>query len=438
MTEQPTEADFEKAASDFFENKKIVIVDHSPACREGVKGVLLDYGVYDNQVKTFSRFDEAQQYIEAEKPSVIMTEFAFKEDSALELIPVVNSYLKSQLDKLFVIVTNNATETAVAEAAEEDVDAYVLKPFSRLYLREYLAKTIYPKLYPSDYTKTIELGKSHLKSGEFDPAQLMFTKAKTLSDNPSLAHYYLGKVEEARENMDGALEQYVAGLEFNPLHYRCLSARFNALEKMKKMEEAYAIAQKLVAHYPMSADRLGKVIQLAVFTHHFADVQKYFDVFKKLQNRPESLVKTVQAALYVCGKFLVQKGMEESALKAFRDAIVTSEYDLSLIEKSVRFLLENSMPGGSENVLRLFPMEKRTETSFQVLELLVSAQTDPPERFTNKAKDKIKEGLSSPEIYLCLAQSLKAMEDERGCQNTLYEAIEKFPDQAEMFKKKLG
>ena len=78
MTEQISEADLEKAATDFFENKKIVIVDHSPACREGVKGVLLDYGVYDNQVKTFSRFDEAHQYIEQEKPEVIMTEYSFK------------------------------------------------------------------------------------------------------------------------------------------------------------------------------------------------------------------------------------------------------------------------------------------------------------------------------------------------------------------------
>ena len=437
MSEKLTQEQLEECARTFFTNKKVLIVDRSPACREGAKGVVLDFGAKDGQIRTCSRFDEALKYIEEEQPHVVMTDFAFGEHSAMEFLPVVSSYMSSHLEKLFVIITNNASETAVAEAAEGDVDAFVLKPFSRLFFREYLLKVIYPKLHPSDYLTHLEKGKVYLKQGMLDDAERSFEEARKIADEPALAFFFLGQVQEARENWDKAADLYGQGLNANSVHYRCLLARFQLLEKQKKLDEAYGAAQKLITHFPMNAERLGKIMQLAVFTHNFADVQRYFDQFKKLEHRPEDLVKTVQAALYVCGKFLVQKGMEESALKAFRDAIVTSGHDLDLIEKSVTFLLDHKMAGGAANTLRLYPMEKRDSNDYQILDLFVLSQTEPLEIFVRKAREKIKTGDSSPELYFCVADGQKESGDLRGFEITLFEGMEKFPERAEEFKKRL-
>jgi CheY-like chemotaxis protein len=358
----------ERTARQYLKAKKILIIDHSAASREGLKSLFLDLGVEENQMISSVKFSDALETMKEHKPSIIISEFYVGEQSALELSTEMNSYLENRLEKLFMIVTTNASETAVAEAAEGDVDAYVLKPFSKNHLREHILKIIYPKLNPSEYVQLIEQGKRHLELKEWDEAEKCFKKAEPICESRSSLYYYLGKTNEGRGKLDEAFTCYEECLKESPLNFRCLNSKLEILEKQEKYPEAYGVAQVINAAFPMSPHRLGKVIQLAVFTQNFAEVQKLFDKFKKLEKPPISLKKMVSAALYVCGKFLVQKNMEESALRAFRDAIITGNSDPLVIEKSVTFLLEAGQKNTAEILFKLYPPERRHESHFQKLE----------------------------------------------------------------------
>ena len=366
-------AEYEKSARQYLMGKKVLLVDHSAACREGIKDLLIDLGAEESLIQSALSLKKAFEIVERYQPSIVVSEFRLGQESALELSPKMNNYLESRSEKLFMIVTSNATESAVAEAAEGEVDAYILKPFSRHHLQDFLLKVIYPKMNPSPYLQLLEKGKSFLSKAQWDSAESCFQQALVLTEKPSSIYFYLGKIQEQQNRMEAALNFYQKGITFNPLHFRCLGSKLDVLEKLQKYNEAYSVAQVLNNNFPMSPLRLGKAIQLAVYTQNFSDVQKLYDKFKKLEYKTTVLTKIVSAALHVCGKFLIQREMSESALKAFRDSIATDNHEPTAIERSVKYLAQVGNKNGAESLLKLYPSEKRHESHFQSLEQLVSS-----------------------------------------------------------------
>ncbi|MFM9577942.1 hypothetical protein, partial [Streptomyces turgidiscabies] len=87
-------------------------------------------------------------------------------------------------------------------AAEEDVDAYILKPFTAELVRKVISQAILKKLEPSKYLQTIEEGKNFLEDKHFPEAEEMFRKAIALDPTPTLALYYHGYAQAVRQAMD--------------------------------------------------------------------------------------------------------------------------------------------------------------------------------------------------------------------------------------------
>src|SRR5690606_13255766 len=98
---------------------------------------------------------------------------------------------------------------------EEDVDVFILRPYTIKGFSEILMRTVLGKLYPSDYVKTIREGKGLLEKGQLDEAFALFEKATTLNEKPTLAYYYKAQTEIARGNLEKAEENYSAGLKVN-------------------------------------------------------------------------------------------------------------------------------------------------------------------------------------------------------------------------------
>ena len=142
------------------------------------------------------------------------------------------------------MVTANSTESAVAEAAEEDVDSYILKPFTTEKLKIYVLRAAERKFRPDPYRKTIQDGKALLKSGDPGRAADLFTRAAGLHQKPALAHYYHGQAKVKQIQYDPAEKSYRTGLTFNQLHYRCLTGLFDLLDMIGKHQAAYEIVDR--------------------------------------------------------------------------------------------------------------------------------------------------------------------------------------------------
>ena len=140
------------------------------------------------------------------------------------------------------------------------------------------------------------------------------------------------------------------------------------------------------------------------------------------------------AALYVYAKFLIQTKRVNQGLKSFKEAIITSKYDVDLIHKSIRFLITENYPRDADQFLKLYPPEKKHLPEFVILDLLISFHNESPEFFIQKAKNRFNEGLESSEITYHYALALNKIGNRVELESVVYEGIEKYPDIAQKLK----
>src|SRR5262249_34840996 len=150
---------------------------------------LIDLGASMHQIRLVSNFAEAQALIGTECPDILLSEFDLDGGTCgLDLMSARRKKGGISQQSLFILVTGNNSQAAVARAAEEDVDGYILKPYTINGLRMAIMKYATDKIYPSEYSLKIEAGKRKLEEKEVDSALALFTEAMQLDAKPSLAY----------------------------------------------------------------------------------------------------------------------------------------------------------------------------------------------------------------------------------------------------------
>mgnify|MGYP000022268147 CR=1 FL=1 len=120
----------------YITNKKILIVDSSSSARTGMFKILNDLGVKTSQIKLCSSFHTAEEEIKASKPEIVLTEYDLGKSCGLELLQSQRLSNPESKKSIFLLITGNTSQSAVARSAEEDIDGYILKPFTPEVLRK--------------------------------------------------------------------------------------------------------------------------------------------------------------------------------------------------------------------------------------------------------------------------------------------------------------
>ena len=248
------------------------------------------------------------------------------DESGLDLLQEQKvAYSKAELNQtLFVLLTGNSSQSAVARAAEEDVDTFIIKPYTKDLLRKTLENTVHQKLNPSRYLQLIEEGKDHLFKKRYDEAIELFEEAMLENNEPTLACFYAGQAEFMKTAMSNAETKYEKGLSYNKIHYKCLVGLFDLLMVQEKYNEAYGIIRKLAQYFPANPKRLNSVLRVAILTDNFDDIDGYYQIYLQITERNEELTKHMCSALVVAGKYYLQKDMHAKALQIFESAAISS------------------------------------------------------------------------------------------------------------------
>ncbi len=223
-----------------------MIVDAQSFSRVTLAHTLVGLGAAMSQISLHSKFEAAQDSMTDSVPDILLSEFDLENGTCgLDLLVSQRKINKGSKQSLFILITGNTSQAAVARAAEEDVDGYILKPYTMDGLRMALMKYAIEKAYPSAYTIKIDEGKKKLDVQEWDEAIRLFETAAALDPKPSLAYFYQGTVEERRALMQRAEEDYRKGLEFNRIHYKCLVGLFDLFIIQNRNKEAYEVVRQI-------------------------------------------------------------------------------------------------------------------------------------------------------------------------------------------------
>lgn len=424
--------------ADYLASNHILIVDTVSTARVSLATNLARLGASRQKMSLVGSIQEAREEISKFKPKIIFTDYTIGDYYGFDLIQdQKQQYMAEQVkvtDCMFVLVTANASQSAVARSAEEDVDTFVIKPYTFDLLRFSLTQAVKTKLKPSRYLQLIEAGKDQLNKKEVEKALAIFAEAKGEHKEPTLACFYYGFAEFMKDSIHNAKASYNEGLSYNKLHYKCLIGLYELLHQEGKYKDAYEVIKKVAEYFPANSKRLGPVLRLAIMTENYEDIVNYYGIFKHIPERTEELVKYMCSALVVAGKYFLIHRKHSQGIECFDNAVVTAagraQFYLYIVENLVK---QNLLPDGKRYLERL---EKISPGSpeFRAGQFIISTLESDVGLSIHLGRSCIKEGVEFPSVYeKLIAQSVKAGYKD-SAEELFQKAIEKWPNLRNSFE----
>lgn len=357
----------------FIKHTEILIVDRNVSSVNRLVKILVDLGAKRGSITNCATFDEALQVSREKRLGIVISEYEVGGGSGFDLLRRIRSQSKVREISL-ILLTSNHSQMAVATSAEEDIDSYILKPFTIQSIKDILTNTISEKLEPSPYVQLIEKAKAEILTQNYDAAVKFLKEAKGLHAKPSLALFYLGQVELLLNKNDEAQSKLTEGLVYNEIHFKCLWSLYLLLESGGKHSEAYLILKKIVHTFPADEGRLMRAIRLAISTENTEDISDFYTIFTSLDKRTDTLVRHISAGLYISGKVHLKNGNRDSGVRCFENITIAGAHFTHILGASVSLLVSHDMAPEAETLLRRFPVEAKDKSDYLVADYILSSK----------------------------------------------------------------
>lgn len=421
----------------FLEGRKVVIADGNAAARSSLFNLLKEMGAKSNQLFLANTYEAAEQRIRETQPHIVIAEYDLGQSCGLELLRNQREQRpKETKECIFILVTGNTSQSSAARALEEDIDAYIIKPYTLEFVRSTIIKAAMSKIKPSKYFATIDKGKDAMAAGNLDEAESLFVAATTLDSAPALAYYYIGQVKFLRTIMPMAQSNYMKGLKLNQIHYKCLVGMYELLMKEQRHSEAYDIVRKLAKYFPANPKRLSEVLRLAIINKQYEDIEGYYKTFTNIDQRNPDLSRAAAASMVICGKYYLSSGRGEGkAMDIFNKAAATASTDMKIMMEIIGTLLEYGLEKEAQKFLQKFPPEMRRRNEFLVSEVLVLDRSTSLSMSIDRGRELLARGIKDPKLYLMMIKRSKEAGLQAAVEDLVRQACTAFPDKKEQFEK---
>lgn len=412
----------------YMKKRQILIVNEGSTTRAMLSKTFNELGARGDFLHLASSFNEAIEKIDVLAPEVIVTDFNLGVHSGLSLIHLQHEKNPDLKDTLFIILTSNTSQTAIAQAAEEEVDSYILKPFTLKNLRASLVRAVMEKVNPSEYARTIERGKAALFKGELEGAMKAFDEAIVQNPKPALAYFYKGQTELMRNALNSAEEDFRKGLEYCKIHYKCLVGLFDLLMSQKKDAEAYLVVRKIATYFPSNPKRLFQILKLTVVLKEFEDLVDYYEAFCNLPTRDRELTLQMCAALVVAGRYFLMNEDREKGLDFLNKAVISSAGMSAILSESILVLCDFNETEVAQEVLKRFAPDDQLKGPFAESVLMIRFKTDPLMDVVNRGLQFLEKGVHNPQVFEKVISLLIANGSRSRAESVLVQAKKEYPD----------
>lgn len=428
----------EQVLADYLSGRSILVVDPNGPSRAGVAKMLVGLGAKTSNIKMVNDFQSGLEIIRNSQPPLVVSEYQLTGGNGLDLSQEMADY-KEKNTRVFVLMTNNSSQSLVAQAAEEDVDVFILKPYTAKHFSEILMKVVGQKVQPSDYQKLITEGKKLLFEAKPDEAIAVFNKAAPLDPKPALALYYRGQAELLKKLMDEAEGSYKDGLNINDVHFKCLTGLFDLLMSRKKTVDAYAVVRRIAKYFPANPKRLSQVLTLAVNTGNVKDIEEYYEAFKTIDSRNEELVKYVCAGMVVAGRHFMRTNNKTRGVDILKKSAISAAGRPNILREIVSTLVEYRFLTEAKDVFKRFGADQQKSPHFQISAfLLFQAEELDSKRNVAMATDLIKQDIKDSIVYYWLIYHLTALGRNDEAEKYREEAEGLYPKERDYFVKAIA
>ncbi len=413
----------EQLLKDFLENSTILIMDRIPSARNRLCGTLVEMGAKNEKIFCSSNFSDGLIILEKQMPSLIVCDYQINGGSGFEFFEMAKQKERSE-QSLFILLTSNFSQSAVARGAEEEVDAYILRPYTVRSFKQILENTLRDKINPSFYMKQVQLSSKMLAQGNISGAEKILKMLLQQEGDGALAFGKLAQIEEKKERVDLAEANYRKGLSKNKLHFKCLSGLFDLLIKAEMWSEAYSIGRELIKFFPGNPQRLSRQIRLAVQTSHFKDIGEIlYNDFSLVEQETEDVLAHMCSGLFVAGKFYLKKHNTDEALRFYLQMAQNSQSQTRFLRAGVEELSRQGLVKEARHILDFFPPQNCDSEDYWVANYLVKEEEYSREESAQQGLNLIAKLKSKSKLtYLKTIAALREIGDQEAARSLELEA----------------
>lgn len=392
----------------YIEENDILVVDKNTSSRNRLLKIMVDLGAKRHMIHTAGHLEEATQIIETKKIGIVLSDYFIGGGSGFDLFKVVREKFPNNKKLSLILVTSNISQSAVAKAAEEDVDSFVIKPYTLQSIQENLVSTIAAKVQPSEYVLKIEEGKARINTGKYADAMTILKEAIPLHPRPALALFYLGQAEYLQEQSSQAQGSYNKGLAFNNIHFKCLLGLYEIFMRQEKFHEAYQVVKKIAQYFPANPDRLTQIVRLSVRTENYDDMQFYYEVFTTLEERTSAMVNYIGSGMYIAGKYNMLNNKFDEASRYFDNIAVSCSEFTKFIRAIISLLVEYDKTEEAEKFMKRFPAGGDISEDFMVSEFLIlSKKLKNPSSLVKRGLDIYNKNVRDPFFLKVMIEAME-------------------------------
>lgn len=407
----------------FLSNNQVLIVDKSSASRRRLTKTLVDLGAKRIQVHSVAHYSEAVAIVTEHKPQLVLSDYAINGGSGFDLFSEYRNVHKEEKKSALILITSNISQSAVAKAAEEDVDSFIIKPYTVKSLEKNLIDAVINKLYPSKYIQKIEEGKESMFAGNYDEAIEIFEKAISLNSLPSLAHFYHGQCKYFKHLKEDAEKDYGKGLEINKIHYKCQIGLYEMFKNDNRHKEAYDVVKNIAKYFPANPDRLKEVIRLCITTANYQDMDSYYDIFVNLDERTEEIINYICSGLYIYGKVSLLQYNKDKSREVFEKIGISCGGMPKFLKSMIFLLVEFDIFSDAKKLMSRFTLEDSHSADYAICNYLAYLDEMNNTEKISEGLDLFNKGFKDP---LAAKYLIKALRDEGSDKKA-----QKYQDEAE-------
>lgn len=275
-----------------------LIVDDQDNMRRSVRAMLklINYG---KELHEAPNGREAWKFLAKQENRIdfVISDYAMPFMSGTELLGRMRSDKKLR-DIPFLMITAEANKEVVAEAAEQDVDAYLTKPFVTASLEHKINDLLEKSQKPDPLTLHLraardleekgdipaaveeakkasaanprssrpfrELGRLLLKAGDLKKGLTCFKKAIEINRLDVTSYHYLGQLYYRQGEIDKAISYFARAMDISPRHSERALKFANLLVKKDKKAEAEKVLRLILKNTPNDNDIKEEIAEIAL------------------------------------------------------------------------------------------------------------------------------------------------------------------------------
>ncbi|MEW5721987.1 MAG: tetratricopeptide repeat protein [Thermodesulfobacteriota bacterium] len=303
---------------------KILIADDSPNMLRTLANMLRLMG-YKNILRA-DNGETALIKMRSDKVDMILSDWNMPKMTGIEVLRVVRDDEKMK-DIPFLMITGEVDQQTVAQAGEEDVDGYLLKPFTQEDLKTKLEEILNRKRNPSQVDVHISVAKVYLEARQWERALDELREALKMSPRSPRVSYALGEVHEAMGDMSTAKKLYLRSIEFGHHFLKGHEAAARIYQAQGQVEAAAEHLQKAVSISPKNLDRQLSLSKVLIQTGDKEGVRRV------LQNVMALAEKDKADIAREVGEIYLEAGLAAEAQEAFGQALNADPKDVYLYNR---------------------------------------------------------------------------------------------------------